>query len=179
MSPGAGAGWIVAGPVRCRRRRAVPALGVGGRGTARSVVAHRRPGRLRLGPAALHELAQLAPRPPPGAGQLLGQPAEEPVHLAPVPFGHAAHHEDGGGGQVGVPGGQVGQPERRHLGVLHVAELVLERGELAHEAGGPPAVDLGAELEGVAQPLAADAQAWKSETTPDRLARLAALATLS
>ena len=159
MSPGPAAGCIASG---CEAGDSVGAaagscFGLGpGEGAQRG--ADRRPGRLRLGPTALHEVAELAPGAAAGAGQFVGQSFEEPVDLPPVPFGDAAHHEDGGGGQVGVSGGQGGQLERRHLGVLHGAELVLQHRELAHEAGGPAAVDVAAELEGVAQPLAPDAQ---------------------
>ena len=60
--------------------------------------------------------------------------------------------------QIGLARGQGLQLERRHLGVLHEAELVLQDGELTHEAGGTIPVHVGAELEGVAQPLAPYAQ---------------------
>ena len=77
-------------------------------------------------------------------GSCVGQALEEPADLAPVPFGDTAHHEDGGGGQADVPGGERGQLERRHLGVLHFAELVLQHRQLRARSvrSGPPYTSL-------------------------------------
>ena len=79
-------------------------------------------------------IAQLTPGLPTRAGQLRRQTLEEPPHLPAVPFGDTAHDEDGGGGQAAVAGGEGGQLQRGHLGVLHFAELALQHGERAHVA---------------------------------------------
>ena len=75
-----------------------------------------------------------------------------------MPFRDTTHHEDRCRRQVGLAGREVGQPDGGDLGVLHQAQLVLERRELADESGGAARVDLGAELERVAQSLAGDAE---------------------
>ena len=113
--------------------------------------AGRREPRLGLGPAPSHEVGQVAPLAAVDRADLAGQATQEALDLTAVALGHAAHQEDGGGREVLLAGGQLGQAQEGHLGVLHAAELVLERGELAHEASGAPLVDVGAELERVAQ----------------------------
>ena len=72
----------------------------------------------------------------------------------------ATHGEDRGGGEArGLRRGQRLQATGRHLGVLDHAQAVLQADDASHDATCSALVDLRDELEGVAEPLAADAQA--------------------